>query len=128
VPGLFDDLIQRHQHVLRPPTTQPQLKSEARVLLFRGDGEAAKCRGPCAGNLTCPEACSKLLGRSKPLPPFRPGNAPPCRPISLARTASGKHDILLDRPLHAASRTMCPGFAAGGIGVVRSAALPGLCS
>jgi hypothetical protein len=34
-------LIQRHRHVLKPPTTQPQLKSEARVLLFRGDGEAA---------------------------------------------------------------------------------------
>jgi hypothetical protein len=34
VPGLFDNLIQRHRYVLKLPTTQPQLKSEARVLLF----------------------------------------------------------------------------------------------
>ena len=26
------------------------------------------CGGPCAGNATCPEGCSKLLGPSKPLP------------------------------------------------------------
>jgi hypothetical protein len=32
VPGLFDNLIQRHRYVLKLPTTQPQLKGEAGVL------------------------------------------------------------------------------------------------
>jgi hypothetical protein len=168
VPGLFDNLIQRHRHVLNLPATQPQLKSEARVLLFgmmarrqavgracgvcsvacatcgagslkshrslkpgsssrpmslahrspkltltefdAGHGSVTLlpkhdhpeggrfhvpsvvtswCGGPCAGNVTCPEGCSKFLGRSESLRPFRPAGASPCRPISLARTASG---------------------------------------
>src|ERR1039458_1968201 len=80
------------------------------------------CAGRCAGSVICPGDCSKLLGRSKPLPHHRAGCVSLRRPIQTislcgddpapdqAERASAltganrllqRHDILMDRPLSA---------------------------
>ena len=70
VPGLFDNLIQRHRHVLKLPTTQPQLKSEARVLPT-----------PASWQMTCSVACAtSSAGRLKSHRSLKPGSW--SRPIS----------------------------------------------
>ena len=50
------------------PALQP-----AHSLLRTGPVATSSCAGRCAGSGTCPEDCSKLPGRSKPLPHGRRG-------------------------------------------------------